>query len=257
MASATPWLPDDALSDSRLVEPIQQCLDAFSSHWLSGTNLAVVGSWQRITLANGQADCGLIKKGSAHHLAIPDSSKFALASSLIGREFTERDVRTDHDRQFLSSLSDHVLDDLAERICGAIGDQPAKIPPPPFAGSKWRLALALHDCESFAWIEASAELLVASRKLLADSPRLPSQPENPQMVLGPLPVTLHATLGSGTASLSEIEGLAVGDVIPLDRPLNEALDITINGHKAAAKSAVLVPSDQHLTLEIERPVSQW
>jgi flagellar motor switch/type III secretory pathway protein FliN len=51
---------------------------------------------------------------------------------------------------------------------------------------------------------------------------------SPIQAIGNRPVTLELAVGTGELTIDELSSLAVGDVIPLDRKLNEEINVCIN-----------------------------
>ena len=59
-------------------------------------------------------------------------------------------------------------------------------------------------------------------------------------VLGQVGVELAATLGRGTLTIQRLAGLAPGEVVTLDTPLNGMVELSLNGKPVACGELVAV-----------------
>ena len=62
-------------------------------------------------------------------------------------------------------------------------------------------------------------------------------------VLGHVGVELTATLGRGTLTMQRLAGLATGEVVTLDTPLNGTVELALNG-KPVAHGELVAVGDQ-------------
>lgn len=75
----------------------------------------------------------------------------------------------------------------------------------------------------------------------------------PVGVLAQLPVTVGARLGRCRVTLAELQGLAAGDVLILDRAVGEALPLTIDHVVAACGRGAVIEQDARPALKILEP----
>lgn len=59
-------------------------------------------------------------------------------------------------------------------------------------------------------------------------------------VLNEVPVTLRAKLGEATLSVAELLGLGEGSIVPLDRTLNDVIELRLNNAVVARGEIVAV-----------------
>ena len=62
-------------------------------------------------------------------------------------------------------------------------------------------------------------------------------------VLNEVPVTLQARLGQATLSVAELLGLVEGSVVPLDRSLNDVIELRLN-NAVIAKGEIVAVGDR-------------
>ena len=256
MAAPLPWLPESALDDPSLAEAVSPSLAEFSVNWFTSGMLRAGGRWRREEPGFPSASNRVQTAASGHRLLVADCAPTELASALLGRVISERELRTSADHSVVDALCNAALNDLGARLSKALGDRPGEYILRP-GEDRWTMALAIVDSEPFAWVEASASLLVALRQRSISKQRRGARPDPPLSSLRSQAIVMTAILGHGRAALSDLQQLATGDVIPLDKPVGEALDLALNDHKVGAKAGQLTESGTHLNLTIERPVAQW
>ena len=70
--------------------------------------------------------------------------------------------------------------------------------------------------------------------------------------LAPQPVTLHATLGSAEIDLQTLHSLRIGDVIRLDKHLDDAVNVAIAGAALPCEAHLVAPHGD-VALRLGRP----
>jgi len=147
------------------------------------------------------------------------------------------DPRHDQSGVLAQELLDSMLADLAMRalklptsaerrpepIISAPINAEAKLPGAGFVAARISVTTTHH-----LWLLMSPQFIDSIDKA---TDRKPSRTTmiSPIQAIGGRRVTLQLAVGSGEISIEELSSLAVGDVIPLDRKLNEKIDVCING----------------------------
>lgn len=65
-------------------------------------------------------------------------------------------------------------------------------------------------------------------------------PEASQRIIDHVEVQIEAMLGDARLTISELKQLAAGDTLPIDRQINEAVDLRVNGHVVARGEIVTI-----------------
>ena len=254
--AADPWLPESALTDRRSCEPVALCLSEWSKDWLQGHALSVPPRWERQEGGRSPAGYETIGENSGYTLAMRLDGQLELASALLGREVTDRSLRTGNDRLLIRKLADAAIDDLARRIGHLLdpSDETASA-----ANGERAFALPASCIEPIPLfqIEASQGLLVGIARKWAGNPRATPAPDPWRSSLPEQAIRLSALAGRSRLGLTEVENLGVGDVLTLDTPVNGLLAVCIDRRPGAQEALSVVPGDDKLMLQIEKAPAQW
>lgn len=77
-------------------------------------------------------------------------------------------------------------------------------------------------------------------EMIKDADPSNSPPRNASRLIDHVEVELEVLLGSARLSVGELNRLAGGDVLPVDRTISEAVDIRVNGQVIARGEIVTV-----------------
>jgi flagellar motor switch/type III secretory pathway protein FliN len=236
---ARAWLPGAALTDGALDRLVCGAVEGWSAKWLARGAL-------RPLHALAATATGAAAGSDGEWLVLDDGAAVSAgAAAALGLALAMIDARgakpqTDADRALLERVAAAAMEDLCTRLTGAF-----KLPP----GSQWQRAARLPPAfaedgvgceigaepeESLLRMRFTAEFAIALRKSCAGSVPRKTALGSVDLALGRQPVSASALLGRCSVTLSELSGLAVGDVLILDGNPTGPLDLAIAGGARAA-----------------------
>ena len=219
--SCRAWLPDAALTLDRISAALSVCLQEWAEAWIG--DAVTAAQVQFSDAAQISTQVGRIHvAGSATSISSEGRAKRALLEALLGSSLHGH-VLTERDHRLLDGLAGRALQDLVAR-CDDLGratDLPA---------AAARAAIVTLRCPAgeIAKLElphsALAGLVKAS---LGDNHGKPMSISSRVEALGEAAVEIEAVLGENILRFEDVAGLAVGDVLLLDRALEEPAQIRI------------------------------
>lgn len=249
---AVPWLPEGALVDARTAEPLSRCLARWSDEWLRDTSLSVPARWERSGLgATDGRGFNPVRQGRGFALMLRANGQLELASALLGREVQERDIRGAADR--------FVVQQVVDTAISALGASVVEVMPRVESDGGELFVLPVHGTEPLPLlrIEATRPVLVAMARKWAGDARAVEPLAPRRASIDNQTLRISALLGTSRLRLAELETLGVGDVLTLDVPVRGQLNACIEHRPSADQAISLVPGEDRLMLQIERPASQW
>lgn len=224
-----PWLPPSVIADRLPTAALSAILDRWAADWLPVAEVRV-GRWER---GDGPGDDLILSTGR-------DGSD-AVAQAMFG---SPPEPLPEADRAKLDRATAACVDDLRRRLVELFGSpvpvdrvqsrHGCAIDLPDRPGA---LRLSLSDTLLAGWIRASLPMAAARPPVSSLARALDAQT-----------IRLSALVGRCRLTLRELEGWAVGDVLVLDRPLDEALDLLIGGRPCADAPCRLVDAGDELHL---------
>lgn len=230
--SAKSWLPDGALDDGVLCDRVQAVAAEWATRWIPLPKLHT-----------DQAQDGeqpVLKAGDDTHFS--SDGRLRLSASLACRLHlgmamlgvaVDRNQVASKDQALLEQLAGEALDDLAAILASDLaGSQPRAAS---VGSGDGRLQDDHSVCFRIVLAEAGPaidlaladELAIAARKNEAQPSRAP-KPANWRAAVGTTPVRVGARVGDVSLSLSEISSLEIGDLLVLDRPVDDGVELTVN-----------------------------
>lgn len=211
---AVDWLPEEVFAPAAVKALFEPVVDAWSQNWFVKAG-PVVSSVEFVEAA---APAAQRLSGKVVCLELHGRGKRYLLEAALGLDLTEHQL-IDGDRRLLEEFASEILGDLIQRlesdiraVVAADGDQVAAV-----------LSMGPSEVLSILY----PRHLLVSRLRNGFGPPAPSR--------GPLGartaalktsrVTANAILGRVELSMDEIEGLAVGDVLVLDRSLDDPTEL--------------------------------
>jgi hypothetical protein len=244
------WVPEGAAAPAALRSAIADMTAAWSAKWFADMTFHVTRPLERrprIRLRPAlvwQSNEGGIALGWADHT--PES----VASRVIGLAAVP-DHRGAHDGALLDSVAQECLGDFRRRCCAL-----AKLP----SDAAWSGAPLLdadgYELEIGAGDDGPCIVVAVTAACFARLVRQYLPPASPapmgdaRPALQALPVTLSAFVGGCRVSLAELEQLATGDVLILDRAASEAMPLAIDGRVAPRGRCVVAPLESGMGLQI-------
>lgn len=200
----------------------------WGSHWLPKVKPACRTRLREI----GSADPGRLswrRWGEECSVSIDEAGRLALAEAMLDKVIAANSVKS-VDRPILADITNRALDDLIGRISWLIDQDRA---PPihdgegmPGPGISWEISLKRSGMAIGLTVHSAA--LIRWRKALAP---LAGQPGLTRLATALQEQKLQVGLaaGQGALSLAELENLAVGDVVVLDRRVEGPLELLAEG----------------------------
>ncbi len=168
---------------------------------------------------------------------------------------TEMMKLTETDQVLLDALERKILDDLAGELAQAFelsGDgqaQPKRVRDPLVDGGGIVIALTEPSGREALTLAVTTDAAVSKVKSLMGPATKPAQSLQPLAgALGGVHVAIEAMVGKVELTLTELNELSVGDVLVLDRALDQAVDIVGAGSRHVFAKAMLTQVDDGIAL---------
>jgi flagellar motor switch/type III secretory pathway protein FliN len=218
------WLPKEAFSEAALKSALSAPIEGWSKRWLARGS-ALVTAAHRAELSPTAAQSRLVS-GKAAKAELAGRGKRVLLEAVL-----------DLDLAGLSpSEADHaVLDQLAVRIVeDLVAVLDAKLRSEDPDGTRMRFAVSINGVETLA-VTLPKDALVSALKG-AFGPARPNRTkaQSRMRALASMPVAMEGVLGRADLALSDVEGLSVGDVVVLDRQVQEPVELRLSGGQRVA-----------------------
>ncbi len=216
MTGVRPWLPKGAFSDDAVKAALAEPLGRWSRRWFVREAAAVAAVSRPL---DGGFGSGRVVAGAVADAELPGTGKRRLLEAAL-----------DADLALLALGPDdhHVLDGLALR---AVADLVAMLDDLLGAGRddtvRLRLAIAIGDGDALVVTLPEHGLIPAMKARIGAVRRLDTVPRARAEALRPLPVTAQGVLGAAELSLDDVQELGIGDVVILDRPLSEPVELRV------------------------------
>ena len=257
IGTAHPWLPETALAGPASVAPVAQALDGWSAEWLAHGRLTVPFAWRRQAppafgaqhrFSDGDGAAGF-------HLAAHPRAEILLAGVLLDRPLEAQPPRTAADTTLLREVVQAARDDLSGRIAACLT---------PFAGgggegtrTLYELPITLDEGSEIFTLAVPAATLIAAARARAGAARKRPALSGREDALLDQSFGLAAVIGRNRFALADLERLGCGDVLPLDTPTGEWLDLRIGTARRVPKAASIALAGTSFEIRIERPTQEW
>lgn len=232
------WLPPDALSSERVRPLLAGIIKDWSGHWFARAE-ASAASFYQDDWPRRSADAGWRSCSGVASLSLTPLGEVAIAGAMLAANVPQGSIGPS-DRQVIEHLAIACADDLLKRI-GRIALGPSAVPP--IEGSP----IDLEDC---TWWDVSlgARKGVLKLALVGDAAlqMIKRQlPKAPTTLIDPVAkglakqrVEVAADLGRSRLSLAELEDLAIGDVLVLDRLAAQPVPLLIEGAPSPLRASL-------------------
>lgn len=252
------WLPIGTTAPAALERKIAALVDDWSRSWIAEHRLRSFGV-QRTTLRIGARATGRAENRCAADLAVLKISldgKHRLALAALGLDGGSDLNAADLD--LIGQLAGDILSDF-ERRFGVFAKLPAtaweRAEGPVFqAQESFMIEIGESSEAPLFRVELSSSLFA---QLACDSLAPVSKPGLGQgaKALERTPVSIGAMLGRSTLSVAELENLAAGDVIVLDRLAGAPLPLAIDGTETSTGRCRVTEAAAAVALEVTHPVA--
>lgn len=249
------WLPLSVISDDVVRDVIRSVVTQWCERWFVGEPAVV----SQLKVSSGAARNESDYAGwRVCRSAIAIRGDRPALSRMVDRALdvhTEDLHLTEGDQALLQGLEHKILDDLCETfeqafgLAGELKSQPQKIRDPLTDCGGLLASLVETSGREILSFAVPAHVVVPCIK--AHLGPIAQKPEDLQPLvkaLGNVPVSIEALIGSAGLSLTEFNDLAVGDILVLDRTLDEPVDITGAGSPHVFAKARLTHVDDGMVL---------
>lgn len=253
------WLPAGTGAPVALLRKIEALVDDWSRAWIA---LGAVHSFgvapvvRRISTSRGdvltrRAACDLVM------LEIGKDAKRELGAAALGLGDQASSFTAD-DLDLIHRLADDIIADFERRFAVL-----ASLPTADWddAGSGGAMGVGSVMVEigattGQAWLRLLISAALFAKLVRASLPKVAPQPLGPAaQALGRSRVSVAALLGCSTLLVAELEALAIGDVLVLDRDAGSTVPIAVDGHQLAHGRCRIGTENETLALEIVAPLS--
>lgn len=245
------WLPLETADSARIRTLAGEVVDSWSRKWLAA-NAAAAGFEVRRGKAPPHPG-GWRRPGAAIGIALGAAEMIRLAGAALGPA-PERFVLSEVDRDILSRFTATLAADLAQAVEQALGFAPAGTEGSACADPLADAGGLLFDAVDsqgrvLAHVAIPHDALVPTLKA-AIRPRRRGLPPAARLsqAYGATAVRIEARLGAAALPLGEVAALAPGDVLILDRTIEEGAAVSLAGSGKAFARGVIDASAHALSL---------
>jgi len=154
------------------------------------------------------------------------------------------------DRQLCDAFEERLLRDLVTRIEAGLGQQ--GLPSAAYAEPKG-LVLGIGDNRGKPMLSLAIPFragLSFARKAMGARRQAEAELVSPVRALGSTRIVLEASLGRADIAIEDMQGLAPGDVVILDKSLTDPADLSLAGSSVVAVRAAVTVADSGITLTL-------
>lgn len=242
---ARDWLPHGVMSREPVRRGVEAAVSDWARRWFADARIGVSSLLDCPTEARGEVEGGawrVSRQGVA--LGFPKWSLQRLVEKALGAP-PPGEVATDTDQRLLAEFERRVLDDLPATLAvelslseGVVGSARER---DPFAG-KGGLVVRLNEGngQDFGALAIPFEILLPFCRASLEPRASPRRTLDGLLpALGSVPLILEATVGRFDLGLFELQELALGDVLMLNKSLGDAFDVTLKGGGQVLGRAVM------------------
>lgn len=229
---ARSWLPAEAMDSAPVRALVAEAAGRWSSKWFARADPSV-GAFEARRSGTERRSGGW-RVGAAVATAQTPAESVRLAASALGAEL-ERLVLSETERDIVTRFAGEIAADLAATIERALGLDPVAPgeilqSPDPFEGAGGlRFCIADRTGRSMLDVAIPSFALAAFRKAAIRAPRRRNAPLVPLAgAVDEGPVRVVARLGAVILPLGELAGLAAGDVLVLDRAIEDGAELAFS-----------------------------
>lgn len=220
-AQAFEWLPDEAFGDPALTGLFRGPVDAWAGEWFVSAKPSVQRGREAVQSGVQRFQHGAIT------LAMTGPGKRRLLEAVLGVDLAQQSL-TEADRHILDVLAKDVVEDLGGRLESELGAKDVQA-----TGRGVAISVGVRNDELLALYCPRHLLVPLLKKQIAPAVSRRGGLSGRMKALGAMPVTVEAVLGRADLAISELEDLSEGDVLVLDRDLNDAAELRVAGSERA------------------------
>ncbi len=247
---ARPWLPANALADATVQAMVRDSAMNWAARWLIDPR-DIIASTQKVSSPIKISDaftCWTNATG-ALTLAVDQASAIKLAAQMIGAPAGGKPNAADLSlyHRLARDCCLNLLSDLAA-LFGCDGDFREAKQHEANGDTKYTLAFAAGGPSFDLYVDRA--LMIYARQSSAKGARPPIPLGVLGEAIGRQHISVGAAAGGATIGLDDLYALACGDVIVLDKALDDDVRMTVNGHVAPSATAFIRRSETGLELRM-------
>ena len=249
-----PWLPTVSLFDGMLLHHFDGCIEQWVEKWFNNSS----GYKCTFNLAPNDK---VLKKGHFWQsnddkitaMLLPFGSNL-LASNILDSEVSEGSV-SEADSRLLTGIVSDCFVDLLETSTEEFGvgykfEQASSIQVS--THDYGRLVVHNKSGENVAIINIALELMFEYRKFGLTDNIIHFHGEHRDKALSHQNVNLGAYVGNSKINLGELEALNTGDIIVLEKGVNEAIEMTVNNKVTRGIECGIIQEKDKISLKITK-----
>lgn len=257
-SAATKWLPLNAAMNDEVRKRLDTAVCAWSSAWFGKTSVRL-SKLEKGRRGHNSIDGGAGWQRYRSRLAISVSKRavYQLLDLALDANLNQI-LLTETDRLLLDAFAEELLGDLTTRVEAALEIEGEDQRPPRSVidaiGQPGGLIANLTDNQGSPLLAIAVPLEAIMPLYMATFPpaRRASEPlQRLSAAVAPESLSLEVNLGQADLSMSELKGLAPGDVLVLDTLLSDSAAVCLPGGGAVAARAKLIETAGELALVFE------
>jgi len=232
-----PWLPAGFADRMDVRSALSDEVTNWASAWFASPCLGAVDFGRSQVVGDGPVV-----------LAIDAADQLQLAA--LAADVTDPiEALSGADRTLLRGLGDEMFADLRRRLQALLAPTAEN----GFGGADVEMRLGPKGLRPSLRIGLAETTLVGLAKRLMEPPAPASGPlETMTSALTETRLTVDATLGKVDLTLGDLRGLATGDVLVLDTPLDGKIGLSLSGSETQFATALLSQTGDDMTLTVSR-----
>lgn len=241
------WLAASILQSDQTSRPAASVVGAWSADWIGSGAWRTKGRWAHADITLGDAWTALRQSDGISILG-GANTMLKLARAILGKDELPANAR---DLKLMRRLAGAALDDLADRLrtAGFVVDEASH---GSGTDAEWVLPIENGGGVGLKLLCSQECLAAVARKAFTGS-RLPPVAARPSAAFHDLAAPVSALLGRARLSIDALRSLEVGDVLVLDRPTTDPLDMIVAGRPAPLRGMMTEENGQFALKLQDRP----
>jgi len=232
---AKPWLPNEAIEPEALAVPLGRIVRGWSEHWFANAGTSIAPLYQDDWPSSDATGWRTLEGAS---IALTAACRCAVASAMLARSILANALQV-NDRKLVDRLANECADDLVRRIVpGGSGGSSERVRglPIDLDGCSW-WQVSVSGARSLFCLAISPETAVWLAKSQLPPPKT-NRMGTLRAALGGQQLSVSLDLGRCPIRLAELDSLAAGDVLVMDRSTEDPLELLLNGSRSPIRARI-------------------
>jgi hypothetical protein len=236
------WLPKDAITGDIATAALSNHLARWGEPWFGARKISVARLRRDEVVPHASV---LETRGTAASVEIAGDRKRRLLEALLDIDLTQ-EMRTEGDNHVLDAL----LAEVSAELVGALDELSAGTSVSPDEDNNVRATITAGAREILDIIVPEAALVPLIKAQIGIAPAANRAFAVRTAGLKGMRVTARATLGHAELSVADVRGLAPGDVLVLDRSLNQPVELCLAEGGSVFARGVLRKSETGISIQL-------